>query len=439
VAVKYHSINMRLTVPRAVGADEITGVSLRKLFSTFRRNNGISIIYNAIFTQRRIIFVGHNLPSELVSNMVLATCLLISPAIEGTLQRAYPYACLTAMQFLQVSGYIAGVTNPIFEQRQEWWDILCNVQTGVVRLSEAYERELNDATVQPLYNKVQSIDKILINEIRNGLQLKYGEKYIRSMFQDYTDHIVKIALDLEVFESDDMHKHDLSVNQWRIEEWKNTDSYLTTLENIEAKNIASPFKARTKEMNLMIRTIQVKPLEDDKARTFLAKMDHWLDTRDKIEYFIKTLNPGLGHRVFQYMFHSDQFISGKALDIALKIESYSKDANRVGNPEMYLEEANRCMKSLNFFYVVTFERLKLERSCGLRKQKILKKKLASNDVHTGKIEYQNMSKVIKQNSQKDVTHKLYLQNEQNQMFPATYNAGFSRGHIGQKHSNDFEF
>ena len=38
------------------------------------------------------------------------------------------------------------------------------------------------------------------------------------MFQDYTDHIVKIALDLEVFENDDIHKHDLSVNEWRINE-----------------------------------------------------------------------------------------------------------------------------------------------------------------------------------------------------------------------------
>ena len=182
------------------------------------------------------------------------------------------------------------------------------------------------------------------------MQLKYGEKYIRSMFQDYTDHIVKIALDLEVFENDDIHKHDLSVNEWRINEWKTTDSYLDTLELIEARNIASPFKARTKEMNLMIRTIQIKPLAADKARTFLAKMDHWLDNKDKIQYFIKTLNPSLGHKVLQYMFHSDEFISGKALDIALKLEEYSKEENRVQNPEMYLEEANKAMKSLNFLY-----------------------------------------------------------------------------------------
>ena len=154
VSIKFHGINMRLTAPRSIGPDEITGISMRKLFKTFRRNNGMSILYNAIFTQRRVIFVGHNLPSDLIANMVLSACLLTSPAIQGTLQRAYPYACLTAMQFLQVSGYIAGVTNPIFEQRQEWWDVLCNVATGEVKLSESYEKELNSEENEKLYQKV---------------------------------------------------------------------------------------------------------------------------------------------------------------------------------------------------------------------------------------------------------------------------------------------
>ena len=82
VAIKFHGINMRLTAPRSVGPDEITGISMRKLFKTFRRNNGMSIIYNAIFTQKRVIFVEHNLPSDLIANMVLSACLLTSPTIK---------------------------------------------------------------------------------------------------------------------------------------------------------------------------------------------------------------------------------------------------------------------------------------------------------------------------------------------------------------------
>eukprot|EP01083_Nonionella_stella_P197304 725534_1 len=46
VCIKFHGINMRLSAPRSIGVDEITGVSMRRLFKTFRRNNGVSILYN---------------------------------------------------------------------------------------------------------------------------------------------------------------------------------------------------------------------------------------------------------------------------------------------------------------------------------------------------------------------------------------------------------
>src|SRR5437773_10700316 len=32
-------------------------------------------------------------------------------------------------------GFIAGVTNPMFERRHEWWDVLCNIDTGRVKIS----------------------------------------------------------------------------------------------------------------------------------------------------------------------------------------------------------------------------------------------------------------------------------------------------------------
>merc|ERR1712154_40035 len=86
----------------------------------------------------------------------------------------------------------------------------------------------------------------------------------------------------------------------------------------------------------------------------------------------------------------DEFIAGKALDITLKLESYSNEKNN-----QYLEEAQQIMKSLNFFYIVAFQRLKLERSAGLRKQKQLKRRLKTIDIHTGKIEYNNYQSVNK--------------------------------------------
>ena len=40
-------------------------------------------------------------------------------------------------------GFIAGVTNQLFEDRTAWWDVLCNIDTGKITVSK-------DITAQPL-------------------------------------------------------------------------------------------------------------------------------------------------------------------------------------------------------------------------------------------------------------------------------------------------
>jgi hypothetical protein len=46
--------------------------------------------------------------------MVLGCAALLSPPLNGLLlQRVFPYASLTDLSFLEVPGFIAGVTNPV--------------------------------------------------------------------------------------------------------------------------------------------------------------------------------------------------------------------------------------------------------------------------------------------------------------------------------------
>ena len=96
------------------------------------------------------------------------------------------------------------------------------------------------------------------------------------------------------------------------------------------------------------------------------------------------------------------------------VQTVFVDNKQITNPEhrgqsgadsLYLEEANQVMKSLNFFYLVALQRLKVERSAGLRKQKQLKRKLDNQDVHTGNIQYHNIHKVNKQTSSKELSNK----------------------------------
>lgn len=46
---------------------------------------------------------------------------------KGILHRAFPYASLSDLSFLETPSYVAGVTNPMFEAHPEWWDVLCQL------------------------------------------------------------------------------------------------------------------------------------------------------------------------------------------------------------------------------------------------------------------------------------------------------------------------
>jgi hypothetical protein len=46
------------------------------------------------------------------------------------------YANLTDLSFLSTDGFIAGVTNPMFKTKKEWWDICCDIASGEVFVSQ---------------------------------------------------------------------------------------------------------------------------------------------------------------------------------------------------------------------------------------------------------------------------------------------------------------
>jgi hypothetical protein len=72
--------------------------------------------------------------------MVLAACALGSgcgQVLRGYTECAFPYANLASLDILEeFSGYIAGVTNPRFEELPTTWDVLCNLETGRVTVSK---------------------------------------------------------------------------------------------------------------------------------------------------------------------------------------------------------------------------------------------------------------------------------------------------------------
>lgn len=160
--VLYKGIPIPIKVPVAVMPEIVGDFSLIKLIQNFSDShsksphsfqlhphlttNGpnthpIIVLINALLTQKRVIFLGHNMPSGEVAEAVLAACALASGGIlRGFTRYAFPYTDLTKVDdLLKVPGFIAGVTNPTFEHHPEWWDLLCDLPSGKMKISTKIE------------------------------------------------------------------------------------------------------------------------------------------------------------------------------------------------------------------------------------------------------------------------------------------------------------
>ncbi|QDS71122.1 hypothetical protein FKW77_009768 [Venturia effusa] len=160
--VLYNGIPVPIKVPVAVAPETVGDFSLIKLITTFSEphkanpqplvlhphlttggplTHPIIVLINALLTQKRVIFLGHNQPSGSVAEAVLAACALASGGIlKGFTRHAFPYTDLTKIDdLLKVPGFIAGVTNPAFAHKPEWWDLLCDLPTGRMKISPKVE------------------------------------------------------------------------------------------------------------------------------------------------------------------------------------------------------------------------------------------------------------------------------------------------------------
>lgn len=160
--VIYNGIPIPIKVPTAISPETVGDFSLVKLIQTFSAPHStapqpfalhphlttsgaythpIIVLVNALLTQKRIIFLGHNRPSGEVAEAVLGACALASGGLlRGFTRHAFPYTDLTKIDdLLKVPGFIAGVTNPAFAHKPEWWDLLCDLPTGRMKISHRIE------------------------------------------------------------------------------------------------------------------------------------------------------------------------------------------------------------------------------------------------------------------------------------------------------------
>lgn len=235
--VFYKGIPIPIKVPVAVMPETVGDFSLIKLIQNFSdthakspqpfplhahlTTNGpnthpIIVLVNALLTQKRIIFLGHNMPSGEVAEAVLAACALASGGVlRGFTRHAFPYTDLTKIDdLLLVPGFIAGVTNPTFELHPEWWDLLCDLPSGRMKISSRIEEApmteglvffkqqhpscanlVNTATTPNVSSANSDLtgDNAFMADILKSVQARLGERVIRAKWRDWVVKFTRIA------------------------------------------------------------------------------------------------------------------------------------------------------------------------------------------------------------------------------------------------------
>ena len=306
--VVYNSIPVPIKVPTGVSPETVGDFSLIKLIQTFSAPHASSpqpfalhahlttsgaythpiiVLVNALLTQKRVIFLGHNRPSGEVAEAVLAACALASGGIlRGFTRHAFPYTDLTKIDdLLQVPGFIAGVTNPTFANHPEWWDLLCDVPTGRMKVSTSLaQAPITDGLMyfqqqNPGFQVNQggggggsnsssqssgdgTGDASFMDDMLRSISSRHGESVVRTKWREYVIRFTRIAAAFEetvygasalyiggneadagahgvsghgyVWADEATKARELGANVWRIEGWRNTRSYYAFIQDLAA-------------------------------------------------------------------------------------------------------------------------------------------------------------------------------------------------------------
>ncbi|DBA03863.1 TPA: hypothetical protein N0F65_004553 [Lagenidium giganteum] len=307
---------------------------LIKLVAKFAEQ--VMILYNAVLTGQRVIVLGYNRPAGEVCNYVLATSALVCPPLFGLIHRQFPYANLTDLGFLSTPGFIAGVTNPMFKTKKDWWDVLCDISTGEVLVSTPVEKEEFDG-----------VDRTFIMEVIDGVIAGYNEEWVRCQFEEYTrQNIVDIATGEANYMDVEAQVKRTAMNNKRITKWARTDNYKLFQDSrsrnsyrTPAFNISSSRLCKTGvDLKRHIRSLQGESIMHDDAHVerIYADFISLLHTEEELQEFLSflpLLRGGL-QTVAQGIFHPSISVKYNTVILLKRLEGFASTVSslRLLNP-----------------------------------------------------------------------------------------------------------
>ncbi|KAE8540973.1 hypothetical protein D1P53_002326 [Cryptococcus gattii VGV] len=364
---RFNKITVPIRIPMTIFEEDVGDYSIIELVQTFSQNpapfqppfhahlhtNGanthpVILILNALLANKRVMFLGHGLPANQVARMVLAACAMGSgcgQVLRGMTECAFPYANLASLDiFEEFSGYVAGVTNPRFEELPMTWDVLCNLETGKVtvsknlrsasvsvgsiRSSRSSETSLSASIVKvdddnttgtpqakrASVSRADCVDNQFMDEIIAAVSSHYGESNIRLRFTDYLNRFVRLAAHQEyshtgstkigyptitfhngqlgsgvVFADDQMRQREMWAHGHRIDAWRKTNSY-----KLFAKDWDSRVKRRAIEFDVqhqLARLRMGKNLSDGEAHAIFSALSNGVRTYEQVVELLAHLPP----------------------------------------------------------------------------------------------------------------------------------------------------
>ncbi|KAK9238521.1 docking domain of Afi1 for Arf3 in vesicle trafficking-domain-containing protein [Lipomyces kononenkoae] len=239
------------------------------------KTHPLIVLVNSLLTEKRVVFMGARRAAKDVVDVVLSACSLISSGIlRGFSSRAYPYTDLSKIdRLIQVPGYIAGVTNPAFENHPSWWDVLCNIETGEVRISRSIkqpERSVSNNMSAAVGGTGSLPDVSLVEDITAMIANRYGEESIRCRFHEFISEFIQLCAAYDetrgvdspligsrglwpaqeqgyvisghgyVWVDEQQKKRDLDHYKHVIEGWKRTTNYKTYISDVQNLLVPMP-------------------------------------------------------------------------------------------------------------------------------------------------------------------------------------------------------
>ncbi|KAI9668687.1 MAG: hypothetical protein M1829_005300 [Trizodia sp. TS-e1964] len=387
--VLYNGIPIPIKVPVAISPETVGDFSLIKLIQAFSvphakepqpfmlhshlttggaYTHPIIVLVNAMLTEKRVIFLGHNRPSGEVAEAVLAACALASGGIlRGYTRHAFPYTDLTKIDdLLKVSGFVAGVTNPAFANHPEWWDLLCDIPSGRMKISNRIDPA--PATDGLLYFQQQNPglatgvspsaagadatgDVAFMDDILRSIASRHGEANIRAKWREWVVKFTRIAAAFEesVYGASALHiggdEADTSIGGvsghgyvWgdetsrlrelaggvsRIEGWRNTRSYYSFIQDLAQLYTIRPIKSI--DLHHLHDRLRTQKLSAPASASIYHALSHHIHSYDEICQLL-TVTPESHAGLFYVslgLFHPGAEVRVKTVELLGRVESHA--------------------------------------------------------------------------------------------------------------------